>query len=231
MKIYVASSWRNVYQPAVVAKLREVGHEVYDFRNPRPGDNGFSWSVIDPLWQSWQPYQYTSAIVHPVAEAGFKSDFDAMRWADACVLVLPSGRSAHLEAGWFCGQGKQCIVFIPEPVEPELMNKLASHICTNMDGVLAALATDSPIHTGDTVFHVPTGETWLVAYAENGHVVPCGWPCTMAKASECRLTRLASDTEREELLGQLLKINDCSDVRYQYAVRATTHSSALEGVD
>ena len=26
-KIYVASSWRNVYYPDVVAKLRETGHE------------------------------------------------------------------------------------------------------------------------------------------------------------------------------------------------------------
>lgn len=37
MKIYVASSWRNQYQPEVVATLRAVGHEVYDFKNPRPG--------------------------------------------------------------------------------------------------------------------------------------------------------------------------------------------------
>ena len=27
-KIYVASSWRNVYYPKVVTKLREAGHEV-----------------------------------------------------------------------------------------------------------------------------------------------------------------------------------------------------------
>ena len=33
-KIYVASSWRNGYYPDVVDKLREAGHDVYDFRNP-----------------------------------------------------------------------------------------------------------------------------------------------------------------------------------------------------
>ena len=38
MKIYVASSWRNAQQPAVVARLREAGHEVYDFRNPAPAN-------------------------------------------------------------------------------------------------------------------------------------------------------------------------------------------------
>ena len=33
-KIYVASSWRNVFQQDVVAILRDLGHEVYDFKNP-----------------------------------------------------------------------------------------------------------------------------------------------------------------------------------------------------
>jgi len=51
MSIYVASSWRNTHQPSVVAALREAGHDVYDFRNPRPGDHGFHWSMIDPDWK------------------------------------------------------------------------------------------------------------------------------------------------------------------------------------
>lgn len=53
-KIYVASSWRNEFQWQVVHELRRVGHEVYDFRNPKPGDDGFHWSEIDPDWErSW----------------------------------------------------------------------------------------------------------------------------------------------------------------------------------
>ncbi len=46
-KIYVASSWRNTYYPEVVARLKEAGHEVYDFRNPTHGGNGFRWTDID----------------------------------------------------------------------------------------------------------------------------------------------------------------------------------------
>ena len=45
-KIYVASSWRNGYYPEVVTKLREAGHDVYDFRNPPSGDPGFKWSSV-----------------------------------------------------------------------------------------------------------------------------------------------------------------------------------------
>ena len=45
-KIYVASSWRNVYYPDVVAKLRKTGHEVYDFRNPPSG----TWDLSGGMW-------------------------------------------------------------------------------------------------------------------------------------------------------------------------------------
>ena len=52
-KIYVASSWRNQYFPEVVKKLREYGHEVYDFRNP-PHDHGaFMWKNVDPDFEKW----------------------------------------------------------------------------------------------------------------------------------------------------------------------------------
>ena len=43
-RIYVASSWRNKYFPEVVTRLREAGHEVYDFRNPPHGGAGFHWT-------------------------------------------------------------------------------------------------------------------------------------------------------------------------------------------
>lgn len=36
-----------------------------------------------------------------------------MKWADTCVLALPCGRSAHLEAGWMSGAGKKLIVYMP----------------------------------------------------------------------------------------------------------------------
>lgn len=81
-KIYVASSWRNKYQPEVVA---------------------------------------------------------AMLWADTCVLVLPCGRSAHTEAGWFAGRGLKTIVYMPGKQEPELMYKLFDRVVGNLDELVDAL--------------------------------------------------------------------------------------------
>lgn len=142
-RIYVASSWRNAYQPNVVDRLRMAGHQVYDFRNPPHGQGGFAWSDIDPAWQEWSAEGYRRELLtHPVAAHGFMTDFRAMQWADTCVLVLPCGRSAHLEAGWFCGAGKRCVILLADG-EPELMNLLATDICTSIDEVLTLLAQKS----------------------------------------------------------------------------------------
>lgn len=138
-KVYVASSWRNTYQPEVVRRLREAGHAVYDFRNPVENPGGFHWADVNPGWQEWSPREYIEHLDHPIARKGFQADLNAMLWADACVLVLPCGRSAHTEAGWFAGRGLRTIVYIPEKQEPELMYKLFDTVTDSIDGVLQAL--------------------------------------------------------------------------------------------
>ncbi len=132
MKIYVASSWRNEHQSEVVQSIRDWGHEVYDFRNPDDDNHGFSWGLIDDHWKSWSIDEYRVALDHPIATAGYHSDFNAMQWADAFVLVMPCGRSAHLEAGWAIGAGKPTAILLLEPAEPELMYKMASRIVPDM---------------------------------------------------------------------------------------------------
>ncbi len=121
MKIYVASSWRNIHHQAMVECLRAENFEVYDFKNPAVGDHGFAWVETgihgDPTYLN----DLACALQSARAQAGFANDFGVMQWADACVLVLPCGRSAHLEAGWFMGQGKPVIIFGVDRIEPELM--------------------------------------------------------------------------------------------------------------
>lgn len=139
MKLYVASSWRNERQPGVVRALRDAGHEVYDFRHPAEGDDGFDWAEIDPAWQAWTPEEFRGALGHPIARRGFGSDFAAMQWADALVLVLPCGRSAHLEAGWAAGAGKPVAILLSDG-EPELMYRMATAVCTSLEEVIGNLA-------------------------------------------------------------------------------------------
>ena len=138
-RIYVASSWRNKYFPEVVTRLREAGHEVYDFRNPPHGGAGFHWTDVDPDAPNWTYAQYAEGLHHPLAERQFQADIDALTWADTCVLVLPCGRSAHTEAGWMAGAGKRVIAYIPEMLEPELMYKLFDAVAGSLDELVGKI--------------------------------------------------------------------------------------------
>jgi len=137
-RIYLASSWRNPHQPWMVDLLRNSGHQVYDFRNP-PHSTGFSWKDVG-LDLPCSAHDYRSALLtHPRSAQGFNADFAAMRWADTGLLVLPCGRSAHLELGWMAGAGKRTLILTQDGEEPELMALLADQICISVDEVVEAL--------------------------------------------------------------------------------------------
>jgi hypothetical protein len=140
VKIYVASSWKTVArQQLVVWSLREAGHTVYDFRNP---ESSFSWKQAASEEQLRDPRRFRDEVLtHPLAKAGFEADMGALRSADATVLVLPCGRSAHLELGWAAGVSQRTIVLLDDPVsEPELMYLACTHICVTVAEVVEALA-------------------------------------------------------------------------------------------
>lgn len=138
-RIYLASSWRNKYQPGMVELLRGHGHEVYDFRHPSPDDFGFQWMEIDPEWEEWDVFQYRKALRSPIAEDGFQTDMNALKWAEVVVLLLPSGRSSHSEAAWHKGKDGVVIVHSPEPCEPELMYKMFNAITATEQELLELL--------------------------------------------------------------------------------------------
>ena len=67
------------------------------------------------------------------------------------------------------------------------------------------------MRTGDVVRHKPSGETWVVAYADSYDVICCGWPETIARPEECEL------------------IEACSDEEYWKLVERVSHISGLRG--
>ena len=144
MRIYVASSWRNeAAHRSAVDTLRAAGHDVYDFRNPEPGDHGFAWRQIDPDRERLKdPARFRAGLAHPVAQRGFRLDMSALTSADATVLVLPCGRSAHLELGYAVGAGQRTIVLLDTPMsEPELMYLACDAMCVSIGEVLLELET------------------------------------------------------------------------------------------
>jgi len=112
---------------------------VYDFRHPAPGNDGFHWSEIDSKWKDWTPRQFRKALDHQMAADGFNHDRCALEESDATVLVLPCGRSAHLELGYACGSDQATYVLMTEPQEPELMYKLCDGVVTSVDELASRL--------------------------------------------------------------------------------------------
>ena len=143
-KIYVASSWRNQYQPEVVRRLRAEGfavHNVYEGGKPVPDDHNFDWARVgcSPEKQYPSPEKYRDALRHLIAVDVFNKDMAALRDCDVCVLVLPSGRSAHLEAGWAAGAGRLVLALVPESIEPELMYSMFETVCISVDELITKL--------------------------------------------------------------------------------------------
>lgn len=154
--VYVASSWRNPMHPAVCSVLTAAGIEHYDFRNP-PGGTGFSWREVKtgdgsdsiPAGQvkakgsDWENVEeYLRMVAHPRALRGFEADYTAMRKADTFVMVLPCGKSAHLELGWAVGAGKRTAILLEDPVEPELMYLCADYLAPSVHDLLGWLGVE-----------------------------------------------------------------------------------------
>jgi hypothetical protein len=59
------------------------------------------------------------------------------------------------------------------------------------------------MRTGDTVKHIPSGETWTVAWADERELIPCGWPEGFANVSDCQLIEACSDEEYWKLLNEI----------------------------
>lgn len=163
-RVYVASSWRNPNQEIAVDRLRSAGHEVYNYRRPNeqgPPDapaSGFDWADIDPDWQGWTVAELLDNLEHPIASTGYAADRAAMEWADVFVMVMPCGRSAHIEAGYAVGAGKPLAIwYCDASVEPELMHRLANFRTGDLDDIVDWV-------TGDPTWPPPT----TIQYTING---------------------------------------------------------------
>ena len=143
MKIYTASSWRNKYYENVVRRLKEEGFEVYDFRNAISTEGqqlAFDWNQVDPNWEKWSIDDFLDVRRNSeLAANAFKSDLKGMREADVCMLILPCGKSSHLEAGYMRGLGKYLYIYMPELERRELTYNIDSAIYKDLDVLIKDL--------------------------------------------------------------------------------------------
>ena len=107
-KIYIASSWKNEYLLLNLAGiLRHEGHEVDLFCDDSTGRFRFCYTDIPGGHENMNAVSFLNT---PEALRAFHEDRKWLDWCDVCLLVLPSGRSSHLEAGYAVGRGKKLYI-------------------------------------------------------------------------------------------------------------------------
>jgi hypothetical protein len=128
-RIYIASSWKNAaWLPAIALLLRTAGHEVYLFCET--GRDHFVFDAHDWKGQDLSTITAKQAWQHEVFRHAFECDKAGLDWADTCILILPAGRSSHLEAGYAVGRGKDLFITgSPKPGEYDTMYGFAKAVC------------------------------------------------------------------------------------------------------
>lgn len=136
-KIYVIGSLRNPEIQHVGRRLRAIGWTVFD-------DWHGAGPEADDYWQKYEMQRgrdYRGALAGLCANHNFYFDRDHLDSSDAGILVLPAGRSAHLELGYLIGQGKPGYILMPgEPERYDLMYKFAAGIFYNLEEMEGKLA-------------------------------------------------------------------------------------------
>ena len=137
-RIYVAGSLKSPRPREIANLLRENGHEVFD------DWHACGWNA-DKECQSYEHERgrsFREALKGRFATHGFEFDRMNMEACDIFILVLPAGKSAHMELMYCQGIGKQGIIYMDdEPAEWDLMYKFVDVIAIGEEELLATLAT------------------------------------------------------------------------------------------
>ena len=111
--IYVIGSLRGPRVPEVANQLRAAGHEVFD-------DWYAAGPEADDYWQKYEEnkgHNYREALDGYSARDVYNFDKSHLDRNDIAVLVLPAGKSGHLELGYMIGSGKQGFILFDDDVE------------------------------------------------------------------------------------------------------------------
>ncbi len=172
--IYVAGSMSNRSGVLEVSRrLRSVGHEVFNDWI-MPGEEA------NTKWQEFEQAQgrtFLEALYAPHAHNVFQFDKRHLDRADAFVLVLPAGKSGHLELGYVAGKGKPTYILLDgEPEKWDVMYLFAKAVCWDIEALLSAMIPNAlTAHINAIADRVPPpcpdvdGDIWCAAPS----TIPC----------------------------------------------------------
>jgi len=139
-QIYIIGSLRNEKIPHIAKELRKLGFKVFDdWFSPGPD--------ADEFWRKYEKVRgstYKEALRNAAGKHVFEFDKEHIDESQIGVLIMPAGKSGHLELGYMIGQGKPCFVFFEEePERWDVMHQFAfengGSICVTIDELKAEL--------------------------------------------------------------------------------------------
>lgn len=110
-KVYLVGSLRNRHIVAVTNALEQAGCNVFS-------DWFAAGPEADDHWQTYEKARgrnYRQALSSPAAQNVWAFDVRHILAADVVVLVMPAGKSGHLELGFAAGRGKPTFILMDEP--------------------------------------------------------------------------------------------------------------------
>lgn len=134
--IYLIGSLRLPTVREFAEELREEGYEVFD-------DWHAGGPEADDIWQQYEQHRgrsYLEALSGYHAKHVFEFDFKHLLRAEIGILMLPAGKSAHLELGYMLGKQKRGYILLDkEPERWDVMYQFATAIFANKESLFAEL--------------------------------------------------------------------------------------------
>lgn len=126
--VYIIGSLRNENIPKVAKSLREKGLDVFD-----------DWYSAGPEADDYlrdyyreRGLKYSEVLSSYSARHIFEFDKKHLDRCDYAVLVLPAGKSGHLELGYVIGRGKPGYILMDgEPERVDIMHSFATKVFMN----------------------------------------------------------------------------------------------------
>lgn len=136
MLIYIIGSLRNPEIPVIANNLRAKGYEVFD-----------DWFAAGPhADDAWRDYERGRGHTLPEALKGyaarhvFEFDYFHLNRADIGLLVLPAGRSGHMELAYLRGRGKPTYILLDQdPERYDVMYCFATGVYATFEELLEGL--------------------------------------------------------------------------------------------
>lgn len=135
VKVYLIGSLRNPEIPKIANEIRKAGLEVFD-------DWYAAGSEADDKWKEYEQGRgrsYMEALAGAAAKNVFQFDKKHLESADAVILVLPAGKSGHLELGWSLGRGKRGYILLDSPDRWDVMYRFADLVTEDLSEIVTDL--------------------------------------------------------------------------------------------